>query len=100
MKVLRNGKSLSVDEHLELAKHLRMIDRHAAAMQRILEGKARVSYIDQLMTARRHTLKTLRCHLEDDFFEAHWPRGTVPPVPEPLNPCPRSSRGQRTPHHD
>lgn len=72
--VLRKSASLTVEQHIELGGHLRAIRRSAREMLRILNGKARTEYLDDLIMIARggpNALCALRSRLEDEMFRKH-----------------------------
>lgn len=78
-RLLRNGQRLTLDEHRELAKHIRAIQYSMRSIRGILSGRALVRYTDHLAdaTSLPPRLGTVRSMLEDELFRAYPNEGTL-----------------------
>jgi hypothetical protein len=63
-------KPLTLEEHVELAKHTAAIYGHLCAMQDIMGGKVRVWFINHLLSVERR-LHLFRMKLDNLLFEDH-----------------------------
>jgi hypothetical protein len=68
-------KSLSLDEHRELAKHLYAIDGHISAILKIVDGRVPVAILDQLLSGKPLDTRIfkLRDSLESLMYKQHGP---------------------------
>lgn len=108
-KVTRDSsKPLTKAEHETLARHLYAILYHKDEIIQILNGRARVKYLDQLCRTQYETgTGNLRTHLDNDYCTAGFRTGrqAITPYygnePEDETKCPaprrRRSRSKKTP---
>ena len=61
---------LTLEEHIEIAKHCAAIYGHIAAIQRLLANKVRVGLIDLLLCIQGR-FDTFRMRLDDLLYEEH-----------------------------
>jgi hypothetical protein len=68
-------KSLSLDDHRELAKHLYAIDGHISAILKIVDGRVPVAILDQLLSGKPLDMKIfkLRDSLRNHMYKQHGP---------------------------
>jgi hypothetical protein len=68
-------KSLSLDEHRELAKHLYAINGHISAILKIVDGRVPVAILDQLLSGKPLDMKIfkLRDGLRNHMYKQHGP---------------------------
>lgn len=69
--VLKNNATLTHEEFLELAVIMRHMKKMELRMLEILDGKARVKYIDELRKHNRNNNIQLATMLYDDFLICH-----------------------------
>jgi len=68
MRVARNRTPFTKEDHLALDAAIRDVFKAINVLWKLLEGKARVSYIDILVAMHnKGPLMTLRSHLDDDW---------------------------------
>jgi hypothetical protein len=67
-RVTRPGKAFTLDEHREIAQHMRAVRQHLAAVSALLSGRVYVKYLDDLNRYRDHkSMRRLRSRLEDEM---------------------------------